>query len=1358
MADTYTAGAEFLVNTVTANNQNTSSVTGLANGGFVVTWQDASAAVGGAAEYNIKAQVFDATGAKLGEEFLVNTRTSGVQLQPEVISRPDGGFAIVWRDYSGANSVSVQLYDNAYVPVGGQRTVDTSNMGQDPSIAGLTGGGFVVTWLGVVGPGDPDSGPVIGTAAHIFDASGNPSYAFTIGTNAIRDATVTGLADGGFIVTWQEFTTSGDSSADRYEIMAQVYTASGMPVGAKVHVNTTTTNIQSIPVVTTLTDGNLAITWNDLSKQGGDNSSSSIKGQIITTAGVKVGMEFLVNTQTANAQSRSTITGLKDSGFIVAWDDTSLQGGDASTSAIKAQLFSATGTKIGTEFLVNTWTNAGQWEPDVAMLADGSFIISWQDSSGQGGDASGTSVKAKLFRREPGAPTEGDDILTGTAGNDTIDGLGGNDNINGMAGHDSVNGGEGNDTLIGHNGKDTLIGGNGNDSLLGGNGEDSWDLTNAHDSLDGGNGNDTLFGHDGNDTLNGGADNDYLYGGSDEDVLGGGEGNDSLDGQGGYDSLDGGNGADTLSGGNGNDTLNGGDGADALTGADGNDVLSGGNDNDTLDGGEGSDSLSGGDGNDVLNDAGEGNVTVSGGTGNDVINVHVEEPYIVSIDGGIGDDTLNVSIYGASGTLNGGEGNDIFNIRSPGGGATYLTGGAGQDTYRLAFVGNQFSITDFAAGAGGDIIDIPHIVQDIGLPAGTDPFAEGVLWFEQDGGNALLKYNRSGEIATLVVLENVTVSSLTADNFMGYAPDGVPPPVMATEGDDTLTGTSGGDTIDGLGGDDSIDGLGGSDSLNGGDGNDTLRGGAGDDILTTGNPTPLTNGDSAFGGDGNDTIYGGSGFERLGGEAGDDLIHTGDAGAAGGGAGNDTIYGGALTEDLQGEAGDDSLYGYGGKDTLIGGYGHDWIDGGAGNDLIYGEDFDETFQGGNDTLYGDDGDDTLYGDVPGAPGSNDLIDGGAGNDSMYGGAGDDTYVVRDAGDRVTEVADGGNDTVLAYTDYQAGAFIENITGQGTANIVLSGNALNNVITGSGGRNTIKGNDGNDTIDGADGNDKIDGGNGDDRLYGGAGSDQLTGGEGSDVLEGGDGGDQLNGGARWDTLRGGEGNDIIDGGADNDAMYGGIGNDTYVVDHIGDRVYENLSEGTDTVKAWIDYAMGAHIEVLYLSGLNNISGTGNGLSNSMNGNSGNNTLAGGLGNDSLYGWEGNDSLVGGNDHDRLSGGNGADTLVGGHGNDGLGGGAGADSFVFASTVINGHDHIVDFEHGLDKLVFVGSDFGFAAGHVLGNAEFTTGAVAVGSGAQFVWDAVGQHLYFDADGDGANAAIELAMISNGAVVTREDLSFT
>ena len=177
----------------------------------------------------------------------------------------------------------------------------------------------------------------------------------------------------------------------------------------------------------------------------------------------------------------------------------------------------------------------------------------------------------------------------------------------------------------------------------------------------------------------------------------------------------------------------------------------------------------------------------------------------------------------------------------------------------------------------------------------------------------------------------------------------------------------------------------------------------------------------------------------------------------------------------------------------------------------------------------------------------------------------------------------------------------------------------------------------------------------------------------------------------------------------------------------------------------------------MTGIADISGTGNGLNNQLNDNVGNNTLTGGLGNDTVNGWDGNDSLVGGNDHDKLSGSTGADTLVGGHGNDVLGGGSQADDFVFSSVAFNGHDHITDFEHGVDRLVFSGADYGFAPGHVLTASEFTVGAAAVGSSAQFIWDSAAQKLYWDADGNGVGAAFELALISGGATVTKDDLYF-
>lgn len=407
---------------------------------------------------------------------------------------------------------------------------------------------------------------------------------------------------------------------------------------------------------------------------------------------------------------------------------------------------------------------------------------------------------------------------------------------------------------------------------------------------------------------------------------------------------------------------------------------------------------------------------------------------------------------------------------------------------------------------------------------------------------------------------------------------------------------------------------------------------------------------------------------------------------------------------------------------------------------------------GNDSLTGSNANDTLRG-----LGGNDTMDGGLGNDKLYGGAGNDVYYVDQAGDQVFENANEGTDTIVTAVSLKAGANVERLTLSGTANNSAYGNALANMLNGNAGNNTLQGYEGNDTLNGAGGNDKLDGGIDHDSLIGGAGNDNLLGGEGSDTLDGGTGNDQLNGGARWDTLRGGEGDDILDGGLDNDQMYGGVGNDTYVVDHVGDRVNENLNEGTDTVKSSIDFTLSAHVEVLYLTGPGNTSGTGNGLANSMNGNSANNTLSGGLGNDSLFGWDGNDSLAGGNDHDRLSGGNGNDTLVGGHGNDVVGGGAGADDFVFSATAINGHDHISDFQHGLDRLVFTAADYGFAAGHVLTGAEFTAGSAAVGTGPQFIWNDATDRLYFDADGSGAGEAFELAIVT-GNSVTRDDLFFT
>ncbi len=87
---------------------------------------------------------------------------------------------------------------------------------------------------------------------------------------------------------------------------------------------------------------------------------------------------------------------------------------------------------------------------------------------------------------------------------------------------------------------------------------------------------------------------------------------------------------------------------------------------------------------------------------------------------------------------------------------------------------------------------------------------------------------------------------------------------------------------------------------------------------------------------------------------------------------------------------------------------------------------------------------------------------------------------------------------------------------------------------------------------------------------------------------------------------------------------------------------------------------------------------------LSGGHGNDVLRGGDGNDRLLGRLGDDQLDGGSGADRLNGGRGNDTIDGGSGNDMLRGGSGADHFVFATG--SGHDLIVDFQSGMDRLDF------------------------------------------------------------------------
>lgn len=83
-------------------------------------------------------------------------------------------------------------------------------------------------------------------------------------------------------------------------------------------------------------------------------------------------------------------------------------------------------------------------------------------------------------------------------------------------------------------------------------------------------------------------------------------------------------------------------------------------------------------------------------------------------------------------------------------------------------------------------------------------------------------------------------------------------------------------------------------------------------------------------------------------------------------------------------------------------------------------------------------------------GGNDTLNGLGGVDTLIGGTGNDkgTYVVDTTTDTITEIASGGNDTVLSSTTFTLAAQLENLTLTGVAAINGTGNTVVNILTGN----------------------------------------------------------------------------------------------------------------------------------------------------------------------------------------------------------------------------------------------------------------------------------------------------------------------
>ena len=236
-----------------------------------------------------------------------------------------GGFVITWIDAVG--EVRAQIFDETGQPVGNSLFVTSYifDPGEKfaPSVTGLSGGpfdgGFVITW--------DEQGDI---KARIYTAggeafggpyAGNPFLVNTTTSGDQINAGVTGLANGEFVVVWNNGS----------QVRGQIFDAFGFPVGDEFSISAML-DLFSSASVSTFSDGSFVVTY---------PIGDEICGQIFDATGQAVGEEFLVASTTGDYQSASSVTVLEGGTFVVAWGGNDLSGVNQLDYEIRGQMFGA---------------------------------------------------------------------------------------------------------------------------------------------------------------------------------------------------------------------------------------------------------------------------------------------------------------------------------------------------------------------------------------------------------------------------------------------------------------------------------------------------------------------------------------------------------------------------------------------------------------------------------------------------------------------------------------------------------------------------------------------------------------------------------------------------------------------------------------------------------------------------------------------------------------------------------------------------------------------------------------------------------------------------------------------------------
>jgi len=251
------AGPEFTISAAGSDNRNP-SVALAGNGTTLVVWS--ADGVDGSMSA-VQARRLDASGTPIGEAFQINQESHYHQRDPVVAATGDGNLIVVWiseqQRFQNSVDVFARRFSAGGASLGDEFVVNTSERPcATPTVAGLPGAGFVVSWAEHQ---DADS-------RYLWDICGR---------------------------MW------GDRT----------------PVTSVFLINQRRTDVQLFPRLAVSDDQILVV----YASGGGDGNGDGIVGRWMDLNGTFSGNEFLVNSKAPGSQMHATVTADSNGRLIAVW-------------------------------------------------------------------------------------------------------------------------------------------------------------------------------------------------------------------------------------------------------------------------------------------------------------------------------------------------------------------------------------------------------------------------------------------------------------------------------------------------------------------------------------------------------------------------------------------------------------------------------------------------------------------------------------------------------------------------------------------------------------------------------------------------------------------------------------------------------------------------------------------------------------------------------------------------------------------------------------------------------------------------------------------------------------------------------